>query len=78
LLVGLQPAAEEALGKAVNDELGEAARRAAQERADREHRDADDKISLAAEHIAEPPRNRQYDAVGDQVGSQRPRRLIAA
>ena len=54
LLVGLQPAAEEALGQPVDDELGQAGRRAAQERAHREHRDADDEIALAAEQVAEP------------------------
>ena len=59
--------AEEALRQPVDDELTERGRGAAQERADREHRDADHEIALAAEHIAEPSRNRQHDAIGDEI-----------
>ena len=51
---------------------------AAQKRADREHRDADHEIALAADQVAEPAGNRQHDAVGDEIGGQRPGRLVVA
>ena len=41
-------------------------------------READQEIALAAEHVAEPAGNRQHDAVGDEIGGQRPGRLVVA
>ena len=78
LLVRLQAAAEEALQQPEDDELRQAVGDAAQKRADREHRDADQEIALAADHRAEPAGDGQHDAVGDEIGGQRPGRLVVA
>src|SRR5258706_1662589 len=76
LLVGLHAAAEEALREPEDDEFRETGGCPAEERADREHGDADQEISFAAEYIAEPARDRQHDAVGDEVGLQYPEGII--
>ena len=78
LLVGLQPAAEQALQQPEHDQLRQAGGDAAQERADREHRDADQEVALAPDQAAEPARDRHHDAVGHQVGRQRPGRVVVA
>ena len=55
-----------------------AVRDAAQKRAYREHGEADQEIALAPEQVAEPAGNGQNDAVGDEIGGQRPGRLVVA
>ncbi len=76
MLVGLQAAAEEALREPEDDEFRETGGCPTEERADREHGDADQEIAFAAEHLAKPTGDRQHDAVGDEVGRQYPGGII--
>ena len=78
LLIGLHPAAKEALRQTEDDELRQTAGYAAQKRAHREHADADQEIALAAQEIAEPAGDGEHDAVGDEIGGQRPCRFVRA
>ncbi len=78
LLVRLQPAAEEALQDAKDDQLTQVRRDAAQERAHREGRNADQEVALSAEQPRKERRNGQHDAVGDEVRGERPRGLVVA
>src|ERR1700743_804290 len=77
-LFGCKAPPAETFAQTKDNELSETVRDAAQERAHREHGDADHEIALAAEHVAEPARNRQHDAVGDQIGLQRASSLFVA
>ena len=78
LLVGLQPAAAKALEQAIDDDLAEGGRGAAQEREDDESCDAEHEVALATDDAADEARNRQDDAVGDEVGGQRPGGVVVA
>ena len=78
LLIRLHPAAKEALRQTEDDELRQTAGYAAQKRAHREHADADQEIALAAQEIAEPSGNGEHDAIGDEIGGERPCRFVRA
>ena len=78
MLVGLQAAAEETLRQAKDDQLSKTVRDAAEERADREHRDADHEIAFASQDVAKPSGDRQHNSVRNEVGSQGPGCLVTA
>ena len=78
LLARLQPAAEQPLQQPEHHKLRQAGRDAAQERAHREHRDADQEIPLAPDQPPQPPGDRHHDAVRHQIGRQRPGRIVIA
>jgi len=78
LLIGLQAAAEKPLHQPEDDDLRERGRNAAKEGADREGGDADHEIALAPDHPPEPAGNRQDDAVGDEIGGERPGGVVIA
>jgi hypothetical protein len=61
---------------AEQNQLAEAGGNAAQQRADREPGDTDEEIAFAAEYPAERSGDRQHDAVGDEIGGERPGRFV--
>ena len=79
LLGRLQSAAEEALQRAEQQELPERGRqRRSANDASGEIADADQEISFAAQPAAERTGDRQHDAIGNQIGRQRPGALVVA
>src|SRR5689334_4739642 len=71
-----QRAAADSLDHAPENERQQGMRRAAEERGDRKKRDRSGEIALSAEIGGEPPRHRDDDNVGNDVGSRYPRDLV--
>ena len=78
LFAGRHAAAAQALQNAENDQGGETGCEPAQQRRDREQRDAEHVEALAADHVGEPAAHRQHHRIGDQIGGDDPGALVDA
>ena len=68
--------AAEALEDARDDQRVQVRRDAGEKRAEREHRGADQEEPFPAERPGEPPRGRNDDGVGGEIGRDHPRHLV--
>ena len=78
LLARLKPTAEQPLEQPEHDQLRQARRDPAQERAHGEHHDAHQEVAFAPDQPAQPPGDRHNNSVCHQIRRERPCRVIVA